>query len=93
MAKTLDINHTAARSIVIKDLKLKPYKFENFHDLTPNDMVVRVQRCKQLLQRLSAGTHLTIVFNDEKFFTVEATINSQNDCIIAPDVSAPNSSG
>ena len=33
-------------------------------------MVVRVQRCKQLLRRFSAGTHSTIVFNDEKFFAV-----------------------
>ena len=70
MAQNLDISHTTARSIVRKDLKLKPYKFQNFYDLTPNDMVVRVQRCKQLLQRFSAGTHLTIVFSDEKFFIV-----------------------
>ena len=51
-------------------------------------MVVRVQRCKQLLRRFSAGTHSTIVFSDEKLFTVEASINRQNDRIIAPDISA-----
>ncbi|PAV55688.1 hypothetical protein WR25_03617 [Diploscapter pachys] len=85
MAQNLGINHIAARSIVIKDLKL-----QNVHNPTPNNMVVRVQRCKQLLQRFSAGTHSTIVFSDEKLFTVftvEAAINRQNDRIIAPDVS------
>ena len=61
IAQNLDISYTAVRSNVRKDLKLMPYKLQNFHDLTPNDMAVRVQRCKQLLQQFPAGTNSTIV--------------------------------
>ncbi|PAV80698.1 hypothetical protein WR25_03304 [Diploscapter pachys] len=59
-------------------------------------MVVRVQRCKQLLQRFSAGTHSTIVFNDEKFFAVLHCGSCQQPSkrlYYCSDVSAANSSG
>ena len=46
-----------------------------------------------ILRILCEYTHSTIVFSDEKLFTVKAVINRQNDCIIAPDISTANSSG
>ena len=77
-------NHRAAQARIQQCNNLSAT--QDVHDLTPNAMAVRVQRCKQLLRRFPASTHSTILFSDEKLFTVEAAITRQNDCIIAPDV-------
>ena len=43
----------------------------------------RKDRCKGLLRRCRQDAHLSILFTDEKVFTVEQVLNKQNDRIYA----------
>ena len=50
MAKELKISQDSIRRILKNELKVKPYKFQKAHDLTPKQKKVRLERAKQLLR-------------------------------------------
>ena len=79
MAKELKISQRSIRRIFQNELKVKPYKFQKAHDLTPKQKKVRLERAKELLRLHERGEFPNIVFSDEKNFPIEQFINSQND--------------
>ncbi|KAI6657127.1 hypothetical protein LOD99_15913 [Oopsacas minuta] len=52
----------------------------------------RYEKCLILRKRFTGGTHQSIVFSDEKIFTVEMAYNRQNSRILAPDQKSISSS-
>ncbi|XP_026482180.1 uncharacterized protein LOC113389345 [Ctenocephalides felis] len=79
MAEELNISDRSIRRILKNDLKVKLYKIQKAHDLTPKQQQVRLQRAKEFLRRAESGKFPNIVFSDEKIFTIEQFVISQND--------------
>lgn len=90
MAKELKISDRSIRRILKNDLKVKPYKIQKAHDLTPKQQQVRLERAKELLRLAESGQLPNIVFSDEKIFTIEQFVNSQNDRVYLRDRSYEN---
>lgn len=83
LAKSLKISDRSIRRILTKKLKKKPLKIRKVHDLDERKKKVRLQRSRLLKKRLAASKDTEIVFSDEKLFTVEQVLNSQNDRVWA----------
>ncbi|KAI6655371.1 hypothetical protein LOD99_2206 [Oopsacas minuta] len=84
MAKDFNILTSMGR-IVKEYLGLKCYKFRGVQLLSEVNKMRRYEKCLILGKRFTGGTHQSIVFSDEKIFTVEMTCNRQNSRILAPD--------
>jgi inhibitor of nuclear factor kappa-B kinase subunit alpha len=65
------------------DLGLKAYKRRKVHGLSAAQKKQRLIRCNRLLRRCASYRVKSIVFSDEKLFTVEEKLNKQNDRIYA----------
>lgn len=76
MAHDLGMHHKTMQKILKDDLGLKAYKKQKTHGLSEKNIKNRVQRARKILRR-HAGHN--IIFSDEKLFTLEATLNKQND--------------
>ncbi|KIH50223.1 hypothetical protein ANCDUO_19700 [Ancylostoma duodenale] len=83
MAGNLGIGATSAKNIVRKKLNLRPFRMQDAHFLNYRMKVIRWQICKASLKRFAGDTHLNVVFSDEKIFTVDPVLNSQNDQILS----------
>ena len=81
IAKDIGVPRESVRRMIKNDLQLKPYKLQEAHLLTEAMMATRLQRCKALKRRFAAGRHRSILFSDEKIFTIEQFHNHQNDRI------------
>ncbi|XP_026476402.1 uncharacterized protein LOC113382056 [Ctenocephalides felis] len=92
MANKLNISDRSIRRILKNDLKVKPYKIQKAHDLTPKQQQVRLQRAKELLRRAESGKFPNIVFSDEKIFSIAQFVNSQNDRVYLTERSDKNMS-
>lgn len=68
------------------DLGLKALKKTKRHMLTAKQKKARVQKCRSLLRRHAGESWKSILFTDEKIFTVEASLNRQNDRVYARSV-------
>ena len=79
MAKSLDIDEKSVRNIVGKHLRLRSYKLGRGHYLTEAMKLKRLQKARKMLRLVGGGRHQSIVFTDEKIFTVERHQNHQND--------------
>ncbi len=79
MAKDLQISEGSVRKIVKKQLKLHPYKLAKAHLLTDKVKGEQLKRARKIKRLVAAGRHQTILFTDEKIFTVEQHHNHQND--------------
>jgi inhibitor of nuclear factor kappa-B kinase subunit alpha len=78
------ISRSSVRRIVMKDLALNQYKRIVGQQLNANCMMKRLDRSRQLLQRFPTDRSVrSIWFTDEKVFTVETPVNSQNDRVYA----------
>ena len=74
------ISRSSVQRIVQKDLRLPVFKRLHLQKLNVNHQQQRVEKCTQLLNRFPDENSIQRVwFTDEKVFTVEAPINSQND--------------
>ncbi|KAI6653049.1 hypothetical protein LOD99_3885 [Oopsacas minuta] len=78
--------------IVKEDLGLKCYKFRELQLLSEVNKRRRYEKCLILGKRFTGGTHQSIVFSDEKIFTVEIAYNRQSSRILAPDQKSISSS-
>lgn len=78
MARTLDISERSVRRIV-KDLGCHPYKLIKGHALTEEMKTKRLQNSRRLLRCITRGRYRSILFTDEKIFTMELAHNHQND--------------
>jgi inhibitor of nuclear factor kappa-B kinase subunit alpha len=83
IARKMKISDWSVRTILNKKLKMHPYKIQNVHELTPEKKAVRLQRVKALKQRHASGELDNMVFSDEKLFTVQQSVNKQNDRVWA----------
>lgn len=93
IAKQLGISEGSVRKIVKHELGMQSYKLQQVHLLTDVLKAARYQKCKALLRRFRRGAHLSILFSDEKVFTVGQKFNKQNTRILAKDISAANKNG
>jgi len=83
VAKELNINRETIRKVLKYDLGLTPYKMKKRQDLNEKKRKVRLERTKCLLQSDAIKNLNSILFTDEKIFTIEQSFNSQNDRIWA----------
>ena len=86
LAKSTEISRTSVQRILKNELQLKAYKLQEAHLLTDAMKATRLKRCKTLKRRFAAGRHKSILFSDEKIFTIEQAHNHQNDRIWATEV-------
>lgn len=93
MASELKISTEKVRHIVNNELGLHPYKLQKAHCLTERMKRTRLERCRKLLTRAARNAHKTLSFRDESLFTIEQTVNKQNDRILTPDIQTANERG
>lgn len=80
MASQLGISDYSVRKIVHNRLNMRSYMFAAGQDLSdPKKRKVRVDLCRKLLKEKSCGT---ILFSDEKIFTVLPPRNRKNTRVI-----------
>ena len=84
IAKDIQISEGSVRRIVKRQLKLPPCKLSKAHLLT-DKMKGELLKISRKMRRLAAaGRHRSILFTDEKIFTVEQHYNSQNNRQLLP---------
>lgn len=88
MAKQMKVPRESLRRMVKNNLGLKSLKMRKTHMLNDRLRVARRYKCKQLLSRYAPDDCKSILFSDEKLFNVEVKWNSQNDRVLAANVSA-----
>lgn len=86
LALQLGTSKTTIAKTLKEDLGLKPLKKTTSHMLTVKQKEARLQKCNSLLRRHAGESVKSILFTDEKIFTVEASFNKQNDRIYARSV-------
>lgn len=84
MARSLKISDWAVRKIVKTQLRYRPYKIGKAHFLNDTMKQNRLQKCRKMQRLAAAGRHRSILFTDEKIFTVEQAHNHQNDRQLLP---------
>ena len=75
----------SACRIISRDLGLKPFKRSKTEALTTQAIKKRVTRCRNLLKWLKTANSDTIVFTDEKIWSVNEKYNSQNSRVYLND--------
>lgn len=83
MAAELGISRESVRTIVKKKLNIKCYKRQKVHLLPANTAANRVTKCRRLLRRAVGNWHRSVLFTDEKVFTIDEKFNKQNSRIIS----------
>ena len=62
---------------------MRSYKYGRRQNLSEDNIASRYQKSKKLRRLTANGRHRQIVFTDEKLWTVQRKINSQNNLVIA----------
>ncbi len=88
MAAKANMNPESMRKLVRDDLGMTPYRLQKRQALGAAQRKKRLARSKILAKVLSADTHPSIIWTDEKLFTVEAVHNTHNDRILAVDINS-----
>jgi inhibitor of nuclear factor kappa-B kinase subunit alpha len=86
LAKSTGVSRSSVQRILKNHLGLKAFKLQKAHLLTDTMKATRLKMCKALKRRFAAGRHKSILFSDEKLFTIEQSHNHQNDRIWAIEV-------
>ena len=73
------ISRSSVRRIVKQDLRLNVFKRRKAHLLSDMDKEKRLRCCRTLVRRRSLKNVDKIWFSDEKMFSVQPPINTQND--------------
>lgn len=87
IARETGISDRSVRRIAKEELNLKAYKVRKVQMLTDENNRVRLQRCRQLKRRAAGQKWESILFRDEKLFTVEQAHNHLNDRIWSTEAS------
>jgi len=77
--KVTGISRSSVRRIVKRDLRLNAFRCKKAQLLSDTDRQKRVKCCKTLLRRRCLLNVDNVWFSDEKIFTVQPPINTQND--------------
>ena len=83
IASEIKISRESVRTIVKRDLCLFPYKRRKVHFISAAIKQKRLARSKILRDRFASHGLDQIIFSDEKLFTVEQALNTQNDRILS----------
>ena len=83
MALELGLTNRSLQRILKEDIAFKPYKKCKRHGLTDAQKKKRLVRSCELLRGHASGDLDGLVFSDEKLFSVEEKLNSQNTRIYA----------
>ncbi|KAL6735332.1 hypothetical protein Aduo_005782 [Ancylostoma duodenale] len=86
MAKDIGVSASSIRRVVKEKLQLRSYRARTAPLLTEEMKQIWLKRCKKLLMRFAEGLHRNIVISDEKIFTVEPIVKSQNKRVLAEDI-------
>lgn len=86
LAREADVNCKSMRLLVRKDLKLKPYHLQKRQLLSAATKEKRLARSKVLRNWMKSCTETSVIWTDEKIFTIEKAFNSQNDRILSKDI-------
>ncbi|QQP48832.1 Transposase, partial [Caligus rogercresseyi] len=86
MALEVGVNREVMRKIVREDLGVKPYHLQKRQLLSDATVDKRLERSRVLRNWLKSRTRISIIWTDEKVFTLQAAFNSQNDRILAKDI-------
>ncbi|VDO24495.1 unnamed protein product, partial [Haemonchus placei] len=78
-SKKRDSEHLDNGSVVHEDLKMYPHRTQKAAILSASNQQTRVKKCRQLLLRTRNKGHHSIVFSDEKLFTVEQQLLPKDD--------------
>ncbi len=76
-ACAVGISCSMTRDILLNDLKLKPYKYNDCHELLDGDDQRRMDFASWL-SNLPANAHKWFIFSDESYFYLTESINKQN---------------
>lgn len=79
MAKELGISEKSVRRVVKIQLGRRSYKLRKGQLLSERMKRQRLQKARKLKRIVAAGRHRSVLFTDEKVFTVERHHNNQND--------------
>ena len=83
MAKDLQKSRGTIRRIVKEDLGMKPFKMLRRHLISQGSKAKRLERTKKMLQAMRSAGDKVFIWSDEKIFTVEPQVNTQNDRVLA----------
>ena len=83
MAREADMSPTSMRRLVKEDLGMTSYKIKKRQLLTEASIQKRLTRCTWLSKWLKMWSLFSVIWTDEKLFTVEADHNRQNDRVLA----------
>lgn len=88
LARALKTSKTSMRRIIREELRLKPYKKRIVYGLTNAQKKKRHERTKKLIEVYAREKLDQIIFSDEKIFSVEETVNKQNNRVYAVAIEA-----
>ena len=86
MALEAGVSRTSMRRIIRDDLKMRPYKLQKRQLLSQATIDKRLERSKWIQNWFRQGTGASVIWTDEKLFTVQAVHNHQNDRILAKNI-------
>ena len=89
LSKAVATSRSTVRRILKNDLGLSSYKFRRAQLLSVAAKAIRLTRARALKARFAAGRHRSILFSDEKVFTIQQAHNAQNDRIWAAEAPLP----
>ena len=72
-----DISSSLARLVLKQDLKLKPYKLPEYHELKPGDPTKRLNFCLWFRSLPQVAT-MRLICSDEAYFCLTEPVNKQN---------------
>jgi inhibitor of nuclear factor kappa-B kinase subunit alpha len=84
MAKSIGIHKDSVRKIVKTMLGRHPYKITKGQFLNEKMKTNRLKKSRKMQRLAAAGRHHSILFTDEKIFTIERHHNHQNDRQLLP---------
>lgn len=90
LARDIGISNASLRRILKRDLQVKAYKIQKVHGLSEKQRQVRLERSAALLERYARGEFPNLIFSDEKIFTIEQSVNKQNDRVYLTNRSSEN---
>ena len=86
MAREAGIGRESMRKLIKEDLNMKPYHFKKRQLLNDNTKDKRLERSQSLLKCFKSASLPSIIWTDEKIFTVQMAYNSQNDRILSRNI-------
>ncbi|XP_023230490.1 uncharacterized protein LOC111630602 [Centruroides sculpturatus] len=79
IAHEIGINRELLQLMAIKELRLKPYKFQKIQLPTDENKRMQLQRCRQLKCWAAGQQWESILFTHKKLFSIQQAHNHQND--------------